>query len=265
MEYLLHNRRRCERCEQKTSWRHFSSVDVAPRKISCTFFTGFIQKKTLSTQASCRFFIRKNLWDIENLSNVWPSRRSLVVYDLCMYRKCRPEPEVHAPRVWAEFDPSLKIRIIYVVRYTLTDLPYWQWAKAFYDRSAVMSVFYDHFSRWGEDTKGSLWVWDYEGMTINTWEQGVWYGVGIQAYALGIASLRQTTNFYPRMHRPQINAKYCLTMFTVVYPRVLNRQRQKVRLLFVVDNAGNGDTPHFQLRFYPAQPQGPQTPPPPPR
>jgi hypothetical protein len=31
---LLSNRRRCDRRDQKTSWRHFSSVDVAPRKRS---------------------------------------------------------------------------------------------------------------------------------------------------------------------------------------------------------------------------------------
>jgi hypothetical protein len=45
-----------------TKWRHdvTSSVDVAPRKKNCIHFSkGFIQKKTLSIPASCRFFIRK--------------------------------------------------------------------------------------------------------------------------------------------------------------------------------------------------------------
>jgi hypothetical protein len=32
------NRRHCRRWDQKTSWRHISSVDVAPRKRLCTFF-----------------------------------------------------------------------------------------------------------------------------------------------------------------------------------------------------------------------------------
>jgi hypothetical protein len=32
------NRRRCRWWDQNTSWRHFSSVDVAPRKRSCAFF-----------------------------------------------------------------------------------------------------------------------------------------------------------------------------------------------------------------------------------
>jgi hypothetical protein len=35
MENLLDNRRRCERSDQRTSWCHFSSVDVAPRRRSC--------------------------------------------------------------------------------------------------------------------------------------------------------------------------------------------------------------------------------------
>jgi hypothetical protein len=34
---LLHNRWRWELRAQTTPWRHFSSVDVAPRKRSCTF------------------------------------------------------------------------------------------------------------------------------------------------------------------------------------------------------------------------------------
>jgi hypothetical protein len=48
MRNLRDNRRRCRRWDQNTSWRHFSSVDVAPRKRSCTFF---------SIPASWRFFI----------------------------------------------------------------------------------------------------------------------------------------------------------------------------------------------------------------
>jgi hypothetical protein len=39
---LLCNRRRCEWSDQQTWWRHFSSVDVAPRKRSCTFLSNII-------------------------------------------------------------------------------------------------------------------------------------------------------------------------------------------------------------------------------
>jgi hypothetical protein len=55
MGKLLYNRWRCERNDQKMSWRrrHLSSVDVAPRKRSWHFSTGFIRKKTLSIQAFC--------------------------------------------------------------------------------------------------------------------------------------------------------------------------------------------------------------------
>jgi hypothetical protein len=35
---VLYNKRRCEWSDQNTSWRHFSSVDVAPRKRSRTFW-----------------------------------------------------------------------------------------------------------------------------------------------------------------------------------------------------------------------------------
>jgi hypothetical protein len=42
-----------------TKWRHFSSVDVAPRKWSCACFYRIYPKKTLSIPASCIFFIRK--------------------------------------------------------------------------------------------------------------------------------------------------------------------------------------------------------------
>jgi hypothetical protein len=56
---LLDNRRRCEQSDLTTSWRHFSSVDVAPRKRLCTFFYRIYPKKALSIPASCRFFIRK--------------------------------------------------------------------------------------------------------------------------------------------------------------------------------------------------------------
>jgi hypothetical protein len=59
MANLLHNRRRCERSDLKTSWRHFSSVDVAPRKHRLHFSTGFIQKKNIPIPASCRFFTLK--------------------------------------------------------------------------------------------------------------------------------------------------------------------------------------------------------------
>jgi hypothetical protein len=39
---------------------HFSSVDVAPRKRSCTFFYRiFFKKKTFFIPVSCRFFIRR--------------------------------------------------------------------------------------------------------------------------------------------------------------------------------------------------------------
>jgi hypothetical protein len=58
--FSLYNRRRCERCDQKTSWRHFSSVDVAPRKNRIHFSAWFIQKKTLSTCILFSiFFVRK--------------------------------------------------------------------------------------------------------------------------------------------------------------------------------------------------------------
>jgi hypothetical protein len=39
------NRRRCRRWDQKTPWRHFSSVDVAPWKTSCTFFYRIFPKR----------------------------------------------------------------------------------------------------------------------------------------------------------------------------------------------------------------------------
>jgi hypothetical protein len=58
MRNLRDNRRRCRRWDQKTSWRHFCSVDVA-EKIMYIFLQDFSKKKTLSIPASCRFFIRK--------------------------------------------------------------------------------------------------------------------------------------------------------------------------------------------------------------
>jgi hypothetical protein len=71
-----------------------------------------------------------------------------------------------------------------------------------------------------------------------------------------IASLRQTMDFYPGIHCPQINAKCCLTMTCMrqpvgaVYLRIFNRpihERWAARqLLFVMDNAGVGDMPHFR-------------------
>jgi hypothetical protein len=42
-----------------TSWRHFSSVEVAPRKRSCTFFSTGLFRKHCLYRPSCRFFIRK--------------------------------------------------------------------------------------------------------------------------------------------------------------------------------------------------------------
>jgi hypothetical protein len=58
----------CERSDQNTSWRHFSSVDVAPRKRSCTFFYAwFIQKKALSMPV-LQIFHTKNRWDIDNFA-----------------------------------------------------------------------------------------------------------------------------------------------------------------------------------------------------
>jgi hypothetical protein len=35
----------CRRWDQKTSWRHFSSVDIAPRKRSCAFFYRIFPKR----------------------------------------------------------------------------------------------------------------------------------------------------------------------------------------------------------------------------
>jgi hypothetical protein len=37
MENLFYNRRRCERSDQRTSWRHISSVDVTAEKIVYIF------------------------------------------------------------------------------------------------------------------------------------------------------------------------------------------------------------------------------------
>jgi hypothetical protein len=50
-----------ERIDHKTSGRHFSSVDVAPRKRSCTFLYRIYSKENFAYtgRASCRFFIRK--------------------------------------------------------------------------------------------------------------------------------------------------------------------------------------------------------------
>jgi hypothetical protein len=43
----------------ETKRRHFSSVDVAPRKRSCTFFYRIFPPKKWSIPVSCRFFVRK--------------------------------------------------------------------------------------------------------------------------------------------------------------------------------------------------------------
>jgi hypothetical protein len=68
MGNLLSNRRRCERIDQNTSWRHFSSVDEAPRKRSCTFFCIIDPKENIVLQ----IFHIKNRWDIDNFTfNAW--------------------------------------------------------------------------------------------------------------------------------------------------------------------------------------------------
>jgi hypothetical protein len=57
MRNLLHNRWRSEQRDQNTSWRHFSSVDVTPRKRSCTFYCRSYPPQNICPY--CRFFIRK--------------------------------------------------------------------------------------------------------------------------------------------------------------------------------------------------------------
>jgi hypothetical protein len=66
MGNLLHNRRCCERSDQNTSWRHFSSVDVAPRKGSFTFFYRIYPKENITDVL--QIFHTKNRWDIENFA-----------------------------------------------------------------------------------------------------------------------------------------------------------------------------------------------------
>jgi hypothetical protein len=68
MENLLYDRRLCERRDQKTSWRHFSSVDVAPRKRSCTFFYMIYPKENIVYTGVVQIFYRKNRWDIDNFA-----------------------------------------------------------------------------------------------------------------------------------------------------------------------------------------------------
>jgi hypothetical protein len=63
---LLYNRRRCERRDQKTSWRHFSSVDVAPRKRSCIFLQDLSENIVFT--GVLEIFHMKNRWDIKNFA-----------------------------------------------------------------------------------------------------------------------------------------------------------------------------------------------------
>jgi hypothetical protein len=59
MGHLVYGRH-CERSDEKTSWPHFSSGNVALHKKLCAFFDRMcIQKKTSSILASCRFLIWK--------------------------------------------------------------------------------------------------------------------------------------------------------------------------------------------------------------
>jgi hypothetical protein len=60
MVNLLYNRRRCERSDQKTSWRHCSSVDVAPRNRLCTFFDRIYPKENIVYTGILPIFHTKN-------------------------------------------------------------------------------------------------------------------------------------------------------------------------------------------------------------
>jgi hypothetical protein len=56
------NGRRCRRWDQKTSWRHFSSVDVAPRKRSCIFFyRNFPERKHCLCRCPADFCLKRVL------------------------------------------------------------------------------------------------------------------------------------------------------------------------------------------------------------
>jgi hypothetical protein len=64
----LYNRWRCERSDQNTSWRHISSVDVAPQKNSCTFVYRIYPNENIVYTGVLHIFHTKNRWDIDNFA-----------------------------------------------------------------------------------------------------------------------------------------------------------------------------------------------------
>jgi hypothetical protein len=66
MPALYYNIWRWEQSDQKTSWCHFSSVDVAPQKRLCTFFCRINPTENIVNTGVLEIFHMKNQWDIEN-------------------------------------------------------------------------------------------------------------------------------------------------------------------------------------------------------
>jgi hypothetical protein len=82
MGNLLANRRRCKRSNQNTSWRHFSSVDEAPRKKIVYIFLHALS--TRNKLAAYRLFIRKS---------DGTSRTLRLMYDGISFDKILPKEE----------------------------------------------------------------------------------------------------------------------------------------------------------------------------
>jgi hypothetical protein len=87
MGNLLDNRRRCERSDQKKSWRHLSCWRSTAEKIVYIFSTGFIQKKTLSIPlpASCSFFI----WKTDEISRTLHLMHDGIYFDKILPKQMR--------------------------------------------------------------------------------------------------------------------------------------------------------------------------------
>jgi hypothetical protein len=68
MGNLSYNRWRWEWSDQNTSWRHLSSVDVAPQKRSCTFFYRIYPNENIVYSGVLPIFHPKNRCGIENFA-----------------------------------------------------------------------------------------------------------------------------------------------------------------------------------------------------